>query len=88
MFKKLKHIQTYFNISIPSETTAQRKFLPYLGFVDKKITNLSCSLSFNQAAIINPLNNKSRNIAQKEIKIENRNYSFFFLKVFLFYKIK
>ena len=84
MFKKLKHIQTYFNIRIPSETRAQRKLFPYLGFVDKKITNLSCSLSSNQAIIINPLNNESRNIAQKEIKIQNRNYSFFFLKSFSF----
>ena len=81
MFKKLNHIQTYFNKGIPSETRAQRKLFRYLGFVDKKITNLSCSLSFNQAVIINRLNNKSRNITQKEIKIENKNYSFFFLKV-------
>ena len=74
MFKKLNHIQTYFNKRIPSETRAQRKLFRYLGFVDKKITNLSCSLSFNQAVIINRLNNKSRNITQKEIKIENKNY--------------
>ena len=53
--------------------------------MNKKITNLSCSVSLNQAVIINLLDNRSRKIAQKEIKIENRNYSNFFLKSFLFY---
>ena len=52
----------------------------------EKITDLSCSVRLDEAVIINPLNNKSRNIAQKEITIENRNYSkYFFLKVFLFF---
>ena len=64
---------------IVSETRAQGKLssllINYLGFLDEKITNLSCSLSLNQVVIIYLLNNKSRNIAQKETKIENRNCS-------------
>ena len=83
-----KNKKTYFNRRIASKTTAERKlffFTNYLGFVNEKITDLSCSVSLDEAVIINLLNNKSRNIAQKEITLQNRNYSnYFFLKVFLF----
>ena len=76
-----KNKKTYFNRRIASETRAERKlffFTNYLGFVNEKITDLSCSVSLDEAVIINLLNNKSRNIAQKEITIENRNYSKYF----------
>ena len=54
MFKKLKHVKTYFIRRIASETTTEAFFFTnYLGSGDKKITNLSGSVSFNQAVIIN-----------------------------------
>ena len=56
MFKRLKHVKTLFIKRIASETRAQRKLFSLLitsvlGI--KKITNLSGSVSFNQAVIIN-----------------------------------
>ena len=54
MFRKLKQVKTYFIRRIASETRTEAFFFTnYLGFGDKKITNLSGSVSFNQAVIIN-----------------------------------
>ena len=70
MFKKLKRVKTLFIKRIASGNQSTKEaffFTNYIGFGDKKITNLSGSVSFNQAVIMNIT--KAESSHKKKLKL-------------------